>query len=67
MSRPNVEAERNYNGSWTVTALVNEGAGDFIKSMTYYGYTRQEAITNFEMVYGNIIVQDIEDEWWEED
>lgn len=37
---------RNTNGSWVVSALLNDGdwGGAYYHSHQYYGYTKQEAV-----------------------
>ena len=58
-----VTTEQNRNGSWTVTALVADGksCGEWFRSVTYYDYTKKEAIAKYLQDYGHEIVEEQED------
>jgi hypothetical protein len=55
---------RNHNnGAITVTALVADGksCGEWFRSVTYYDYTKKEAIAKYLQDYGHEIVEEQED------
>jgi hypothetical protein len=60
-----VTTEQNRNGSWTVTALVADGksCGEWFRSVTYYDYTKKEAIAKYLQDYGKEIVDNGEEDW----
>lgn len=39
--------DRNAEGAWRVCALVDDGAGAWFHTETFYGYTRREILPLF--------------------
>jgi len=39
--------DRNSEGAWRISAIVGEGAGEYLLTRTYYFHTKREAIRLF--------------------
>ena len=53
-----ITAERNHDGSYTITAIINDTTGQYRESKQFYGYTKKEAIAIFRERYGKFITQE---------
>jgi hypothetical protein len=52
MNRPTITAERIHpSGGWHLSAVVGEG-NSYLVWRSYYGYTKQEALTMFRQLLG---------------
>jgi hypothetical protein len=45
--RVSISIDRNAEGAWRLSALVGEGAREYLHTQTYYFYTKAEAIRQF--------------------
>ena len=39
--------QRNHAGAWVLSAVVGEGAGEYLLTRSYYDYTREQAAKLF--------------------
>jgi hypothetical protein len=38
-----------HSGAYVLSAFVGEGAGEYLFTRTYYGYTKREAVAQFKI------------------
>jgi hypothetical protein len=38
-----------HSGAYVISAFVGEGAGEYLFTRTYYGYTKREAMAKFKI------------------
>ena len=41
--RVSINIDRNAEGAWRLSALVGEGAGEYLLTRIYYNYTKEQA------------------------